>query len=139
MKPLIGITRCSRLDDYVASIEQSGARARVLEVGESPRGLVTELHGLLLTGGGDIDPVFYREDRHETVGDAEPGRDEFEIDLARRAVDADLPLLAICRGAQVLNVAAGGSLVQDIPSSDFRLKPEATEHSITNPKDHVAH
>ena len=127
------------MDDYVASIEQSGARARVLEVSESPRRLVAELHGLLLTGGGDIDPVLYGESRHPSVEDAEPGRDEFEIDLARRAVDADLPVLAICRGAQVLNVSTGGSLVQDIPTSDFRLKPEAAQHSITTPKDHVAH
>src|SRR5512132_4168670 len=115
--PLIGVTRCSRLDDYVASVERAGARARVLEVSESPRALVDRLDGLLLTGGGDVDPALYGEMRHETVDDAEPGRDEFEIDLARRAVAADLPLLAICRGAQVLNVAAGGTLVQDIPSA----------------------
>ena len=64
MKPTIGITRCSTVDDYVASVEQSGARARILEVSESPRTLIAELHGLLLTGGGDIDPVLYREVRH---------------------------------------------------------------------------
>ena len=117
MKPTIGVTRCSRLDDYLSSVEQAGGRARVLEVSESPRKLLDEIDGLLLTGGGDIDPVLYGEDRHPTVEDAEPGRDEFEIDLARRAMAADLPLLAICRGAQVLNVAAGGTLVQDIPST----------------------
>ena len=117
MKPTIGVTRCSRLDDYVASVEQAGGRARVLEVSESPRKLLDEIDGLLLTGGGDIDPVLYGDERHPTVEDAEPGRDEFEIDLARRAMAADLPLLAICRGAQVLNVAAGGTLVQDIPSA----------------------
>lgn len=139
MKPLIGITRCSKIDDYIASVEQTGARVRVLEVSESPRKVVTELDGLLLTGGGDIDPVFYGEERHPTVGDAEPGRDEFEIDLARRALEADLPVLAICRGAQVLNVSAGGTLVQDIPSSEFRQQPDAAEHSIKEPKDHVAH
>lgn len=115
--PLIGITRCSKLDDYVASIERAGATVRVLEVSESPRALVSAVDGVLLTGGGDVDPVFYGESRHETVADAEPGRDEFEIDLARRALAADVPLLAICRGAQVLNVSAGGSLVQDIPSA----------------------
>ena len=116
-RPVIGITRCSRLDDYVASVEQAGGRPRVLEVSESPRKVVGEIDGLLLTGGGDVDPVLYGEERHPTVEDAEPGRDEFEIDLARRAIDADLPLLAICRGAQVLNVAAGGTLVQDIPTA----------------------
>lgn len=134
-KPTIGVTRCSRLDDYVASVEQAGGRARVLEVSESPRTLVEELDAVLLTGGGDIDPVLYGEARHPTVDDAEPGRDEFELDLARRAISADLPLLAICRGAQVLNVAAGGTLVQDIPSAiESRLS-----HRIADPKNAVAH
>jgi putative glutamine amidotransferase len=132
---VIGITRCSRIDDYVTSIERAGGRTRILETGESPRKVIAEIDGLLLTGGGDIDPVFYGEDRHETVEDAEPGRDEFEIDLARRAMTSDLPLLAICRGAQVLNVAAGGSLVQDIPSSMATPLP----HSVIVPRDAHAH
>jgi putative glutamine amidotransferase len=133
--PVVGITRCSRLDDYIASVEQSGGRARVLEVSESPRALMDQIDGVLLTGGGDVDPVFYGEERHPTSYDAEPGRDEFEIDLARRAVAKDLPLLAICRGSQVLNVAAGGTLVQDIPSA---VTTELT-HSVDVPKDGVAH
>jgi putative glutamine amidotransferase len=127
---VIGITRCGKLDDYVASIERTGARVRVLEVSESPRAVLTQVHGVLLTGGGDVDPVFYGEDRHETVQDAEPGRDEFEIDLARRAMAEDVPLLAICRGSQVLNVAAGGTLIQDIPSSLETQLP----HSVSEPK-----
>ena len=135
MKPIIGITRCSTLDDYIASVEGSGGRPRVLEVSESPRKVVGEIHGLLLTGGGDIDPAFYGEDRDDSIEDAEPGRDEFEIDLARRAMEADLPLLAICRGAQVLNVAHGGTLVQDIPSAIRTDLP----HSIRQPKHHLAH
>jgi putative glutamine amidotransferase len=133
--PLIGVTRCSRLDDYLASVEQAGARARVLEVSESPRAVLDVLDGVLLTGGGDIDPVLYGEDRHPTVDDAEPGRDEFELDLARRAMESDTPLLAICRGAQVLNVAAGGTLVQDIPSA---IETELT-HTLKDPKDCIAH
>jgi putative glutamine amidotransferase len=107
----------------------------VLEVSESPRKLLGELDGLVLTGGGDIDPVLYGEERHPAVDDAEPGRDEFEIDLARRAMAADLPLLAICRGAQVLNVAAGGTLVQDIPSA----VTSTLSHSIVEPKSAEAH
>src|SRR5687768_7532022 len=113
----IGVTRCSKLEDYLASVEQAGARARVLEATESPRKVLNEIDGILLTGGGDVDPVFYRQDRHPLTDDAEPGRDEFEIDLARRAMAENVPVLAICRGAQVLNVAAGGTLVQDIPSA----------------------
>lgn len=133
--PVIGITRCSRLDDYVASIEQTGARPRVLEVSESPRAVLKEVDGVLLTGGGDVDPVLYGEARHDSVEDAEPGRDEFEIDLARRAMSDDVPLLAICRGAQVLNVAAGGSLVQDIPSAIETDLP----HSVSEPKNADCH
>ncbi len=135
MKPIIGISRCSRLDDYLASIEQAGGRPRVLEVTESAKKVLGEIHGLLLTGGGDVDPVFYGEDRHPAVEDAEPGRDEFELDLARRAVDAGVPLLAICRGAQVLNVATGGTLVQDIPSAVTTELP----HTLTQTKDAIAH
>jgi putative glutamine amidotransferase len=134
-QPVIGVTRCNRMDDYVTSVEHAGGRVRVLETGESPRRVIGEIDGLLLTGGGDIDPVFYGQDRHPSVEDAEPGRDEFEIDLARRAVAANLPLLAICRGTQVLNVAAGGSLVQDIPSS----QPAGLEHSVQTPRDARAH
>lgn len=133
--PIIGVTRCSKLDDYIRSIEQTGARARVLEVTESPRAVLKEIHGVLLTGGGDVDPVFYGEDRHESVDDAEPGRDEFEIDLARRAIVSDVPLLAICRGSQVLNVAAGGSLVQDIPSA---IETTLT-HRVPEPKNADCH
>jgi putative glutamine amidotransferase len=133
--PIVGVTRCSRLEDYVVSVEKAGATARVLEVSESPRSVAAEIDGLLLTGGGDVDPVFYGQERHPAVYDAEPGRDEFEIDLARRAMEADLPVLAICRGTQVLNVAAGGTLVQDIPSTiDTDLA-----HSIERPKDALAH
>jgi putative glutamine amidotransferase len=134
-RPIIGVTRCSRLDDYISSVEKTGAQARVLEVGESPRAVLQEVHGVLLTGGGDVDPVFYGEERHESVEDAEPGRDEFEIDLARRAMAADVPLLAICRGSQVLNVAAGGSLVQDIPSS----VETQVRHRVPEPKNADCH
>ena len=134
-KPVIGVTRCSKLDDYLASVEQAGGRARVLEISESPPKLLRELDGLLLTGGGDVDPVLYGEERHPLVDDAEPGRDEFEIDLARRAMAADVPLLAICRGAQVLNVAAGGTLIQDIPSAVQTAIP----HSVKEPKNAIAH
>jgi putative glutamine amidotransferase len=133
--PTIGVTRCGRLDDYVTAVEKSGGTARVLEISESPRALLAELDGVLLTGGGDVDPAFYGEPRHPEVYDAEPGRDEFEIDLARRAMAADLPMLAICRGTQVLNVAAGGTLVQDIPST----VTSELSHSIDVPKDCVAH
>ncbi len=133
-KPLIGITRCSKLSDYLSSVEQAGGDARVLEFDEDPARVLEGIDGLVLTGGGDIDPAIYGERRHPSVADAEPGRDAFEIELARRALNADLPTLAICRGAQVLNVAAGGTLVQDIPSA----VGSTLAHTVQKP-DEVAH
>ena len=80
--------------------------------------------------------MFYGEDRHPATEDAEPGRDEFEMDLARRAVDSGVPLLAICRGAQVLNVATGGTLVQDIPTA---VDDRTAAHRRTSRRTPIAH
>jgi putative glutamine amidotransferase len=134
-KPVIGVTRCSTLGDYLKSVELAGGVPRVLEFDERAGAVLEEVDAVLLTGGGDVDPVLYGETRHDTVQDAEPGRDDFELALARRALDADVPLLAICRGAQVLNVADGGTLVQDIPSAIATDLP----HSVQEPKDCDAH
>ena len=88
--------------------------------------LVDRLDGLLLSGGGDIDPAIYGEPPHPATTEIEAERDRVELMLARWGVDKDMPFLAICRGIQVLNVALGGSLVQDIPSQ----VPDALEHSF---------
>jgi putative glutamine amidotransferase len=79
------------------------------------------LDALILTGGGDIDPVRYGQAPHPTVYEVSTARDDLELDLTRRALAEDVPLLAICRGIQVLNVALGGTLVQDIPSATGTL------------------
>lgn len=133
--PLIGVTRCSRLDDYVSSVEAAGGRVRLLDVDENPGAVLGELQGLVLTGGADVDPALYGEVRHPATDMAEPGRDDFELALARSAMDRDVPLLAICRGMQVLNVAAGGTLVQDIPTE----VATALGHRVETPKDAIAH
>lgn len=134
-RPVIGVTRCSKLEDYLKSVEQAGGVPRVLEFNEQPEAVLGEIDAVLLTGGGDVDPTLYGEARHPTVHDAEPGRDTFELQLARRAMKEDMPLLAICRGAQVLNVAAGGTLVQDIPSA---VETDLL-HSVTERPDCIAH
>ena len=72
--------------------------------------------GLLLSGGTDVDPVIFGEVPHTALGRVDGPRDSFEITLAREAVRRDMPVLGICRGLQVLNVALGGTLIQDIPS-----------------------
>jgi gamma-glutamyl-gamma-aminobutyrate hydrolase PuuD len=70
--------------------------------------------GLLLTGGGDIDPAIYGQERRPEVAHVNPARDEFELPLVRAAIGRRLPTLCVCRGAQVLNVALGGTLHQHI-------------------------
>src|SRR6184192_558980 len=115
-KPLIGVTPCSRLDDYVESVKQAGGEPVVLSNGDDPNGVLDRVDGILLTGGLDVDPALYGEAAHATTETA-PERDKFEIPLSREAVVRDVPLFAICRGVQVLNVAAGGTLVQDVPSA----------------------
>ena len=75
---------------------------------------------LVLTGGVDIDPARYGEERHEKVRRTDPARDEFELGLLGRALSLDLPVLAICRGHQLLNVCLGGSLLQHIEGDGHR-------------------
>jgi putative glutamine amidotransferase len=134
MKPRIGITPCSRVDDYVESVKRAGGDPVVLDATGDPAVALDRVDALLLTGGLDVDPTLYGETLHETT-EVDPARDWFEIPLSREAVARDLPVFAICRGVQVLNVAAGGTLIQDIPSTvTTRLT-----HAIDIPKDHAAH
>ena len=78
--------------------------------------ILKRVHGVLLTGGGDVDPARFGQTPHPTTSLVSNARDSLEIDLTHWAVDTRVPLLAVCRGLQVLNVALGGSLYQDIPS-----------------------
>jgi putative glutamine amidotransferase len=114
--PIVAITPCKKPRDYDAAVRRAGATPRALALDDDTATLLEGVDGLLLTGGDDVDPALYGEAPHPTCDVSEPDRDAFEIDLVRRALAADLPVLAICRGLQVLNVALGGSLVQDIPS-----------------------
>ncbi|HEY6497507.1 MAG TPA: gamma-glutamyl-gamma-aminobutyrate hydrolase family protein [Trebonia sp.] len=102
---------------YVTATERAGGIAILLP----PRGTGAEevldrVDGLVLTGGADVDPVRYGEAPAEQTSRPRVLRDEWEIALTRAALDRDLPLLAICRGLQVLNVALGGSLHQHLPA-----------------------
>ena len=120
--------------DYRAALERAGARVRELTPADRLPEALADCDGLLLTGGVDVEPAIYGESRHPTV-ETDDVRDEYELALAREALDRDLPVLAICRGAQVLNVAAGGTLVQDIPTA----VTEALEHTVDQPKNAIAH
>ncbi|HET9568707.1 MAG TPA: gamma-glutamyl-gamma-aminobutyrate hydrolase family protein, partial [Vicinamibacterales bacterium] len=97
--PLIAIPPCDKLRDYEEAVRRAGAEVRVLDRAvDRPEDVIRSFDGLLLPGGGDVLPSIYGEAAHQTYSGAEPGRDDYELELARRAVEADLPLLAICRG-----------------------------------------
>jgi len=126
-RPVIGITIGYSIqdreifalrDDYVRAVERAGGLPVVLAPGtpEDAPVLLDHLDGLLLTGGADVDPGLYGQPPHETVTRIIPERDALEVALCREALRRDMPLLAICRGQQVLNVATGGTLIQDLPS-----------------------
>ncbi len=104
---------------YVAAVQRGGAMVLLLPpdpaVTDDPDDVLDLLDGLLLAGGADIDPDCYGGPRHPLTVGTLPARDRFEIALARRALDRDLPVLGICRGMQLLNVARGGTLIQDLP------------------------
>jgi putative glutamine amidotransferase len=102
--PLIAIGQNRKMEDYLESVRRAGGEAvEVVVGGEAPEQILARVDGLMLTGGGDVDPKLYGEARHDTFQAAEDGRDDFEIALARAAIARDIPLLAICRGMQVLN------------------------------------
>lgn len=130
-KPIIGITpspmedaqahgsftRYAASTTYTEAVEAAGGVPLIIppQAGNIDE-ILAVVDGLVLSGGGDIDPEIYGDDyRHETTYGIHAGRDELELTLAREAVARDIPMLCICRGVQVLNVALGGTLVQDIP------------------------
>jgi putative glutamine amidotransferase len=124
------------MTDYLESVRRVGGEPHELDLKrETPAEVVGRAQGLMLTGGGDIDPALYGEAPHPTFQPSEDGRDAYEIALVRAAADAGLPIFAICRGMQVLNVAFGGTLVQDIPS----MVNGAVHHSVPEPRFALAH
>ncbi len=98
--------------------------------------ILSELDGLLLAGGGDVDPSLYGENRLDECDAPDELRDSFEMIITRKALALQMPILGICRGIQVLNVAMGGTLIQDIPSACGLSK---TAHRQNPPYDNPAH
>ena len=134
--PVIAIAPCSKPHDYEAAIERAGGEIlRLDRTVHKPADVIASADGLLLPGGGDVLPSLYGEAAHPAFSAAETGRDDYELELARRALEANLPLLAICRGAQVLNIASGGSLVQHIPDQVGTL----VNHVLGEPSHAIAH
>jgi len=136
MTPIIGITGFDPVVDYVAAVQRAGGEPALIErSADPPEEVLAGIDGLLLPGGADIDPTLYGAAPHPATKPVPAPRDRFEIELTRLALQADLPLLGICRGQQVMNVAAGGTLIQDIPSE----VSQPLRHSVSTPLNATAH
>jgi putative glutamine amidotransferase len=145
-KPLIGIgsdvnvtpgkrDRAFAYTSYVESLRRAGAVPVVIPPQpENARELVESLDGILLAGGDDCDPAVYGEEKHPTVEPMDVRRQESDLTLAKVARERGIPTLGICLGVQVMNVAAGGTLIQDI---DSQLQTEI-EH-VSEPEDRARH
>lgn len=144
--PAIGITTYGGDDqgrfclprEYVVAIREAGGVPLLLPPGETRVERVLDVvDGFILAGGGDIDPARYGGVLHPALYLVDPERDEFELQLARAVVEQEVPVLGICRGCQVLNVAWGGDLVPHLPEEDegpavrHRLPPRVpTDHPV---------
>jgi putative glutamine amidotransferase len=104
---------------YVDAVQRAGGLAVLLapdpQLVQEPAQALELIDGLLLAGGADIDPASYGQPAHAETQDSVPERDAFEIALTRAAIEHDLPVLGICRGMQLINVALGGTLTQHLP------------------------
>jgi putative glutamine amidotransferase len=115
-------------DDYVAALDRAGGRAALLTgpIKEDASELLGRFDGVLLVGGGDVAPERYGTDRHHPdLYGVDPDRDDIELELTLAADAMGMPTLAVCRGAQVMNVAFGGSLHQHLPEL-----PEFDQHRL---------
>jgi putative glutamine amidotransferase len=123
-------------ENYVDAVRRAGGRATLVLPGDdrTPAEVLGSVGALLLIGGGDVDPSRYGEQPSETIYGVEPDRDALEIDLLHEADRLETPTFCICRGMQVMNVAFGGSLIQDLPS-DQRLIP----HGVPSGSDALVH
>ena len=143
MRPKIGIScRIEKFDDhsqkmmgvhlpYLESIVEAGGTPIIVPLLDDPailREIYDSLDGLLIPGGEDVHPRFYGELPHPKLGETSELRDAVEIQLIRWAYEDDLPVLGVCRGIQVINVALGGSLYQDLDDQ----KPSELQHSTAD-------
>ncbi len=122
--------------DYARVVHEAGGVPIMLTRYADPEDVVAVVDAVLLSGGEDVEPARYggRADEHSTTHDTQ--RDAFEVALVAAALAADVPLLGICRGTQLLNVALGGTLIADVPDNDdfshhrTDERPEARRHSV---------
>jgi putative glutamine amidotransferase len=101
--------------EYVQAVERAGGAPLLVPPGADTEATLAVVDGLIFSGGSDLDPDLYGEDAHPETNGIVRERDEFELELMRAALARDVPVLAICRGSQVLNVALGGGIEQHVP------------------------
>src|SRR5262249_49146519 len=101
--------------DYVRAVSAAGGAAVLIPPGSSLPERLSLVDGLVFSGGSDVDPELYGAEAHAETGGVIRERDDFELELMRAALEQDVPILAICRGSQVLNIALGGDLEQHVP------------------------
>ena len=141
MKPIIGITCIGYPKkgwnylqyEYVSSIEAVGGVPLLipaLESKENIKEIANKINGLLLSGGTDVDPIWYGEEPTK-VRTLDPRKDMLEFELTNLVIELEKPILGICRGAQMLNVACGGTLNQSVP--------DGLKHNQEAPKDYPTH
>jgi putative glutamine amidotransferase len=125
--------------DYVEGVIEAGGVPMILPPVVEPQMaevLLDGIDGLLLSGGSDLDPDYYGEECAHELGVTNPERDAFEVALLRLALQRRVPIFGICRGMQVLNVALGGTLYQDLPS---QLGNDVLKHWQETPRWQPAH
>lgn len=145
--PLIGITTYHRDDqgvirlpgEYADSVRRAGGVPLLLQPGESRFDVILDLiDGLILAGGGDVDPTLYGSNGHTEIYSVCAERDNFELELTQRVLEMRIPTMFICRGIQILNVALGGTLIPHIPDSvanaiDHRQPPDQPYGHVLHP------
>ena len=134
-------------DDYIKAVWDAGGLPVAVPVlpDEASLSFVDLVDGLLLTGGGDVDPALYDAKHAAPLQDVDPRRDSIESALVRASIERARPLLAVCRGVQMLNVALGGTLIPDLPSAGWASHDQTTpsaepHHDVSiDPASRVGH
>lgn len=145
MKPLIGISATEEKSgesigkDSIQAVVQAGGIPVVLTnfaLKEDVSTILDKIDGLMLTGGHDIDPILFGEEPIPKLGTVTPARDRFELAITRKALEVNKPILGVCRGSQILTVATGGTIYQDMYS---QIDGDLLQHVQKSPTSHASH